>query len=89
MLLPGSMPGSYAPASGMGAPRSSSAGMHALLGSASERAKGRGAVWAKSGHVAQYYYDILLARLGAVWEMAKGQTQVLEAEPIDYAIQTL
>ena len=34
------------------------------LGSASERAKGRGAVWAKSGHSAQYYYRMLLARLG-------------------------
>ena len=28
-----------------------------ILGSASERAKGQGAVWAKSGHLAQYYYD--------------------------------
>ena len=34
-----------------------------LLGSASERAKG-GAVWAKSGHLAQYHYHILLDRLG-------------------------
>ena len=34
------------------------------LGSASERAKGRGAVWAKSGCLAQHYYDMLLARLG-------------------------
>ena len=34
------------------------------LGSASERAKGRGAVWAKSGHSAQYYYHMLSARLG-------------------------
>ena len=34
------------------------------LGSASERAKGWGAVWAKLGHLAQYYYDMLLARLG-------------------------
>ena len=34
------------------------------LGSASERAKGRGAVWPKSGHSAQYYYCILLARSG-------------------------
>ena len=31
---------------------------------ASERAKGWGAVWAKSGHAAQHYYDMLLARLG-------------------------
>ena len=34
------------------------------LGSASEWAKGWGAVWAKSGHVAQYYRRMLLARLG-------------------------
>ena len=34
------------------------------LGSASERAKGCGAVWAKPGHSAQYYYDMLLARFG-------------------------
>ena len=29
-----------------------------------ERAKGWGAVWAESGHSAQYYYDVLLVRLG-------------------------
>ena len=29
-----------------------------------ERAKGRGAVWATSGHSAQYYYHMLLVRLG-------------------------
>ena len=37
----------------------------AQLGSASERARGWGAVWVESGHVAQYYDDMLLARLGA------------------------
>ena len=33
------------------------------LVSAPERAKGWEAVWAKSGHLAQYYYGMLLARL--------------------------
>ena len=37
---------------------------HATLGSASERAKGWGPVWANSGHSAQYDYHMLLARLG-------------------------
>ena len=36
----------------------------AELGSASERAKGWGAVWESPGHAAQYYYHVLLARLG-------------------------
>ena len=35
-----------------------------LLGSASERAKGWGAVWTKSGHSVQYHYRMLLAGLG-------------------------
>ena len=35
-----------------------------MLGSASERAKGWGAVRENSGRAAQYYYDMLLARLG-------------------------
>ena len=39
-------------------------GYRRQLGFASERAKGRGAVWAKSGHVAQYCCDMLLARSG-------------------------
>ena len=30
----------------------------------SERVRGRGAVWAKSGYLAQYRYEMLLARLG-------------------------
>ena len=34
------------------------------LGSASERANGWGAVWARSGHSAQYYYDMSSAWLG-------------------------
>ena len=34
------------------------------LGSASERAKGWGAVWAKSGHLAPNYYRMSLAGLG-------------------------
>ena len=38
--------------------------LNLCLGSASERAKGQGAVWAKSGHSAQYYYHMLLARSG-------------------------
>ena len=42
------------------------------LGFASERAKGWGPVWAKSGHLAQYYYDMLLARLG-MGEGGKGK----------------
>ena len=36
----------------------------AMLGSASGRANGRGAVWAKSGHLARYSYDMSLASLG-------------------------
>ena len=39
-------------------------GMKSSLGSASERAKGGGAVWENSGHAAQYNDDMLLARLG-------------------------
>ena len=39
-------------------------GGHVLLGSASEGAKGRGAVGAKSGHSAQCYYHMLSAMLG-------------------------
>ena len=35
-----------------------------LTGSASERAKGWGAVKARSGHLAQYHYAMLLARSG-------------------------
>ena len=35
-----------------------------MLGSASEGAKGWGAVWGDSGHAAQYYDDMLPARLG-------------------------
>ena len=34
------------------------------LGSLFERAKGWGAVWAQSGHAAQYCYDMSVARSG-------------------------
>ena len=34
------------------------------MGFASERANGWGAAWARSGHLAQYCYDMLVARLG-------------------------
>ena len=37
--------------------------LNAQLGSASERAKGWEVVWEESGHVAQCYHDMLLARL--------------------------
>ena len=53
----------------------------AKLGFASEGANGWGAVWAESGRLVQYHYVMLLARLGIVWERAKGRTQVLEAKP--------
>ena len=37
--------------------------------------KGRRAVWAKSGHSSQYYYDMLLARSG-MGEGEKANTSV-------------
>ena len=46
-----------------------------ILGSASERANGQGAVWAKSGHLAQCYHDMALARLGQRKLSYTGTTQ--------------
>ena len=43
---------------------------------ASERAKEWGVVWAESGHVAQYCYHMLLARLG----MGEGERANTSAE---------
>ena len=55
-------------------------GTRGRLGSASERVKGWGAVWAKSCHSAQNCHRRLLARLG-YGRGQKGNTRVLEAEP--------
>ena len=46
-----------------------------ILGSPSERAKGWGAVWAKSGRLVQYYCHMLLAMLG----MGEGERAITSA----------